>query len=180
LTLRSSQPHSSRRGRRGAGAVLAGEASISPSFASGLTLFLFPLTLDSPSSGRARVVAVSVLAVVGFAVQFVLMGTWFAKVIPTLTDEYLRLEPPITFVYFWDKSPILGSARMLLAQGRLDTWLSNLWYGWEGHAGAPFAALLTFTVWAVCLAACLFALFRLPKNHQPRNQLLTKSATNTN
>jgi hypothetical protein len=119
--------------------------------------------LDSPLPGRARVAAVSVLAVVGFAVQFVLMGTWFAKVVPTLTDEYLRLEPPITFVYFWDKSPILGSARLLFAQGRLDTWLWNLWYGWEGRAGTPLAALIVFTLWAACLTACVLTLLRFTR-----------------
>jgi hypothetical protein len=117
--------------------------------------------LDGPAARkRSGVAALAVVSLLGAAVQFVLMGTWFAKVIPTLTDEYLRAEPQITFVYHLDKSPILGSARLLLEQRGLDTWLWGLGRGWSGREGTPLAAMTVFAALVACLSACLASLLR--------------------
>ena len=116
-----------------------------------LLLLPFGAWLDA-NRGRTARNAVIALAVLGLAVQLVLVCVRWPAVIEL--SHYREFVPPKGFVFVPLLSPIPAAARVL-ARGWLDPWVWNLAVGWEGWSGMPLAAVLVVLAWAGATAAAV-------------------------
>lgn len=128
-------------------------------------LLMLPLGgwLDGPRS-RIALASVGALAFVGAAVQLSLAAVQWGVVIATM--GYTAYAPHMSFVFVPELSPILGGARLLL-EGRIDSWLWGLFWGWPGLEGEPGAALFVLLLGLAALGMCAVLLVRGARKLQP-------------
>ena len=122
-----------------------------------IPLLLLPLGpwLDGLRN-RAAWTAVGALALVGAAVQLVLMASRWSAVIRSM--GYLNFEGQ-DFLFAPALSPILGSAR-IVATGEIDIWLWRLASAAPSGMELPATAAAVFGVWLACFALCGWQLHR--------------------
>jgi hypothetical protein len=99
------------------------------------------------------------LAVVGFGVQVVSTLVRWGSV-PSLAG-YPALSPDqADFLFEWSRSPVVVMAGLLAGGGPIDSWMVDLWRGWEGFAGHPASVVTLVTLQIAAIGACLLAIHR--------------------
>lgn len=120
-------------------------------------LLLLPLGLylDSRANQeqtRRAWALVAVLAATGLFVQGVSIFVRWGSV-PTLAGYPVLGPDQSNFLFEPGRSPVLVMAQLLLSGGPLDTWLVDLWNGWEHFPGQPALVLGLLGAWAFALVA---------------------------
>jgi hypothetical protein len=121
-----------------------------------LLLSLGPWLDEAKSLGKK--LAVAVLATCGLAVQLVLMSVKWSAIINQM--GYLDYRPRFSFLFEFDASPLVASARWLAGGGEIDWWVAGLARGWLGREGEPLAAAACVALWALLLLGSLLWLAR--------------------
>jgi hypothetical protein len=116
-----------------------------------LLLLSLGVWLDRPRR-KIETLAVVVLGLFGFAVQLSLMSVRWGAVVRNM--GYPAFAPEMDFLFIPHMSPIVGSARGLLA-GDVDVWLWSLWVGTATRAPEPALALVFSLVWVCGFALAL-------------------------
>jgi len=120
-------------------------------------LLLLPvgLWIDSrPSSAQMRRawLLVAGLAATGFWVQIVSIFVRWGSV-PTLAGYPVLGPDQSGFLFELDRSPVFVMSELLLSGGPFDSWLLNLWNGWEDFPGRPGVVVALLAAWATALGA---------------------------
>ncbi len=129
-------------------------------------LLLAPLGLWLDAQPRAtgyarfsRWTAVGVLATLGFAVQVVSTVVRWGSV-PTLAGYPVLGPDQSDFLFQIARSPVFVMSGLLASGGPIDSWLVDLWRGWENFPGRPGAVVALLAVWGALLALCSTLLAR--------------------
>ena len=122
--------------------------------------------LDTTRS-RIAWLSVGVLALLGFAVQFISTVVRWGSV-PALAG-YADFEPKWGFLFRVEHAPVVEMGRLLLRGGPIDPWIWNLAQGWTGFPARPGMAGAIFALWAVLLGASLYALVRETQRLEARS-----------
>ncbi len=83
--------------------------------------------------------ATGLLAIIGLVVQAVLMLAKWGVVV--LIFRYRDFDPPYSFVFMPEWSPIWGSA-IAVWGGSIDSWIFKIGRGWPGQEGSLGMAVL--------------------------------------
>jgi hypothetical protein len=126
-----------------------------------LMLIAFGGWLDSRPGKRAQI-AIASLAAIGATVQFILLHVSWSAVVNR--ENYVTADPPFSFLYKTESSPIIASARAF-ADGQIDTWLWKLAIGWPGHEAAPLVAAGLVLLWVAGSVAGAVLLWRRVTRH---------------
>jgi hypothetical protein len=115
-------------------------------------LLLLSLALWIQMSGRKIWLIVLPLAVIGFWVQLVHIAVSFSYVYHY--EGYLDFNPPYSFLFIPDVSPIVAHSKALLvADSRVDMWLVNVYRSFGIDAALvfiiPLIALITVSIWNI-------------------------------
>lgn len=113
--------------------------------------------LDEAKS-LVKKLSVAALAACGLGVQLVLMSVKWSAIINQM--GYLDYRPRFSFVFQFDASPLVASARWLASGGEIDWWVAGLARGWLGREGEPLGAAACVALWALLLLGSLLWLAR--------------------
>lgn len=115
--------------------------------------------LDSAPRPSRRWALAGGLALIGLGVQIVSIVVRWGSV-PTLANYPALAPDQAEFLFQLSRSPLVVMAGLLASGGPIDSWLFNLWHGWEGFPGRPAAVVSLLAVWMASLAACALGLRR--------------------
>ena len=115
-------------------------------------LLLLPLALWMQRSGRKIWLIVLPLAVIGLWVQLVHTAVNFSYVYHY--EGYLDFNPPYSFLFIPDLSPIVAHSKALLAaDSRVDIWLVNVYRSFGIGAALvfiiPLIVLIAVSMWNI-------------------------------